>query len=291
MKETHLEDLGAKIACLPDVRLKEKYGKLQDILGQLESVLVAYSGGVDSTFLLKAAVETLGDNVLAITGDSETIPRSELENAITWAKSIGAHHKVIQTKEMVDPEFIVNNPDRCFHCKKTLFSTLTSLAKSEGYQTIIEGSNVDDVSDYRPGFLAIEKFKILSPLREAGLTKNDIRKLSQVAGLPTWDKPAAPCLSSRIPYGSPVTSEKLSRIEKSEEYLREIGFSVLRVRDHGDVARIEVPREIIAKLVEGDYPEKITEKLKSFGYRYVSVDLLGFRSGSLNEVLKDISNE
>ena len=268
-----------------------KFVKLKQIIEELGSVVVAYSGGVDSTFLLKTAVDILGDKVLAVTGDSETVPRSELENACRLAELIGANHKVISTNEMCDPDFVANAPDRCYHCKKTLFSILNDLANQEKYNAVIEGSNYDDISDYRPGFKAVKEYQVRSPLCETGLTKADIRYLSQSVDLPTWDKPAAPCLSSRIPYGTPVTKDKLIRIEAAEAYLRELGFSVLRVRDHGDVARIEVPRESVVKLIEGDYPEKITKKLKSIGYKFVSVDLIGFRSGSLNEVLKDRANE
>jgi uncharacterized protein len=186
---------------------------------------------------------------------------------------------------MSDPSFVANPSDRCYHCKKTLFSTLTDLAAEHGIDCVIEGSNLDDVSDYRPGTRAVDQFNVRSPLKEVGLTKDEIRTMSKAAGLPTWDKPAAPCLSSRIPYGSVITLEKLNRIEEAEKFLRTLGFKVLRVRDHGDVARIEVPREDMVRLVAEDNSAKINDRLKKLGYRYVAIDMRGFRSGSLNEVL------
>lgn len=267
--------------------LSAKLDVLRRTLHDLGSAVVAYSGGVDSTFLLKVAVDQLGDQALAVTADSETIPRAELDMARKLAQSIGARHLVVNTNEMCDPDFVANPPDRCFHCKKTLFGTLTELAARQGIEHIVEGSNFSDLSDYRPGMKAVSQFKVLSPLREAGLTKDEIRELSQQFGLPTWDKPAAPCLSSRIPYGSEITIDKLHRIEEAEKYLRTLGFEVLRVRDHDDIARIEVPKEALPRFMEDGISEEVAEKLKSFGYRYVTVDLLGFRSGSLNEALKE----
>jgi uncharacterized protein len=271
--------------------LVDKLAGLKRNLDQMGSALVAFSGGVDSTFLLKVAVDQLGDRVLAVTADSETIPRAELELARHNAAAFGARHLVVNTNEMCDPDFVANPPDRCFHCKKTLFSTLTDLAKEHGVHCVIEGSNISDVSDYRPGFKAVSQFEVRSPLKEVGLTKEEIRELSKQFGLSTWDKPAAPCLSSRIPYGSKITSEKLQRIEAAEKYIRELGFSVLRVRDHGDVARIEVPRESMTRFLGNGMSENVTARLKTLGYQYVTIDLLGFRSGSLNEALKETGDE
>lgn len=270
--------------------LQAKLGVLRCILRDLGSVVVAYSGGVDSAFLLKVAVDELGENTLAVTGDSETIPRAELNNSRDLAKSMGVRHLVVATNEMCDPDFVANTPERCFHCKKTLFGILSELAVEKGINHVVEGSNFSDLDDYRPGMKAVEQFKVLSPLKDAGLTKDDIRQLSRQLGLSTWDKPAAPCLSSRIPYGSAIATDKLHRIEQAEKYLRDLGFKILRVRDHDDVARIEVPTEDMSRFLNDGTSANITEKLKSLGYRYVAVDLDGFRSGSLNEVLKDTDN-
>lgn len=267
--------------------LATKLTVLRGRLRDLGSVLIAYSGGVDSAFLLKVAVDELGQQALAVTADSETIPRSELEHARELAQSLGANHLVVGTNEMCDPDFVANPPERCFHCKKTLFGTLTDLAAEKGIEHVLEGSNLSDLSDYRPGMKAVDQFKVISPLKEAGLTKDDIRRLSKQLDLPTWDKPAAPCLSSRIPYGSIITSDKLHRIEEAEKFVRGLGFRIFRVRDHDDIARLEVTAEDLPRFITGKVADDVVEKLKSLGYRYVTVDLAGFRSGSLNDVLKD----
>ena len=270
--------------------LNTKLQQLKKSLSALKSVLVAFSGGVDSTFLLKVASTVLGDRVMAVTAESDTLPKAELELATVTAAAFRVRHQVVRTDEMCDPDFVANPPDRCYHCKKTLFGRLTELAQELGFEKVVEGSNFSDLDDYRPGFKAVERFSVHSPLKDARLTKEDIRVLSKKMNLPTWDKPAAPCLSSRIPYGSVITKEKLVRIERAESYLRSLGLAVLRVRDHEDVARIEVPPEQIAWLLDESRRVEITEKLKSYGYQYVTVDLLGFRSGSMNEALEKGNN-
>ena len=275
----------------PTEELTNKSARLERLLDSYGNALIAYSGGVDSAYLLYIAVQRLGEKALAVTADSPSIPREELQQAIALAAQIGARHEIIATDEMSDPAYVANGPDRCYHCKKTLFSRLTEFARDNGFSAILEGSNVSDLSDYRPGARAVEEFSVLSPLREAELTKQDIRDLSKRAGLSTWDKPAAPCLSSRIPYGLEVSREKLSRIERAEAFLRSLGLVEFRVRDHGDVARIEAAKTDLPRLVDPDLSERIYTELKKLGYKYIAVDLLGFRSGSLNESLKVKSNE
>jgi len=264
---------------------EQKLTALRNILKPMGRVLVAYSGGVDSAFLLKVAADELGTEALAVTADSPTIPRAELDAAVNLAHELGARHLVVKTDEMANPAFTENSPDRCYHCKTTLFSTLAGIAREQGFDCVLEGSNISDLTDYRPGMKAVEQLNVRSPLREAGLTKDEIRLLSRQAGLPVWDKPAAPCLSSRIPYGSPITLEKLHRIEAAEAFIRQFGFPILRVRDHDQVARIEVPATDIAKLLSEDVATSVQAQLKSLGFQYVTIDMAGFRSGSMNEVL------
>ena len=264
---------------------EDKLTELRSILKPMGCALVAYSGGVDSAFLLKVAVDELGAQALAVTADSPTIPRAELEAAIQLAHQLGARHLVVSTDEMANPAFTTNNADRCYHCKSILFSTLSKVARERGIDFVLEGSNQSDLNDYRPGMKAAERFQVRSPLREARLTKDEIRLLSRQTGLRVWDKPAAPCLSSRIPYGSQITLERLQRIEVAEAFIRQLGFKVLRVRDHDTVARIEVPLSDMTKLFDLDVASQIQDKLKSLGFRYVTIDLGGFRSGSMNEVL------
>lgn len=283
-------DYGPVAGSNESTNLSQKMEKLRSILVELESVLVAFSGGVDSSFLLKVAHDTLKGKAIGVTATSDTLPLVELKHARALAKEIGVEHVVVETGEMCDPNFLANPPDRCYYCKKTLFSKLQELAEECGVRHVVEGSNYSDLTDYRPGKRAVERLAIKSPLAEAGLTKDEIRALSRQMGLSTWDRAAAPCLSSRIPYGSEITLEKLHRIEQSERYLREAGFKVVRVRDHGDVARIEVPAEELLELFNDARRTEIGEKLKSFGYKWVAVDIEGFRSGSLNEALRDTEN-
>jgi len=265
--------------------LSDRYDALIDRLRSLDGAVVAFSGGVDSTFLLAAAHEALADRVLAVTGRSPSVPRRELADAERFAADLGVRHRLVDTDEFSDPTFAANPPDRCYHCKSALFRTLTDIARAEGLAAVLEGSNVDDRSDYRPGSRASSELGVLAPMVEVGLTKADIRELSRGMDLPTWSKPAMACLASRVPYGHALTPEKMARIEAAEEVLRQHGFVQLRVRDHGDVARIEVAPDELPRLLEPDRREAIATALKAAGYAYVAADLQGYRTGAMNEVL------
>ncbi len=265
--------------------MKEKRERLIDELKKLESVCVAYSGGVDSTFLLAVAHEALGEKAHAVIASSPTYPRREFTEAVGIAEKLGIAYSVVETDELEDPGFVTNPPSRCYACKTTLFHAVKEVADQKGFTHILIGNNADDTGDYRPGIAAAAKLGARSPLMELGFTKNEIRTLSREMGLPTWNKPAMACLSSRIPYGQEINVEKLSRIEKSENALRDMGISQLRVRDHGEVARVEVSPDDIEKLTRKEVREKIVEALKKAGYAYVCIDLEGYRTGAMNEVL------
>jgi uncharacterized protein len=268
--------------------LLERHNLLKRILGELQKVAVAYSGGVDSTFLLKAAVDTLGaENVLACIGVSASLAKSQYEQAIECAKIIGAKVQEIQVDELSDDNYAANKADRCFHCKAHLYGLLNDIAKERGFNCVICGSNLDDQDDFRPGNRASKVFGVRSPLMEAGLTKEDIRWLSRQMNLPTADVPASPCLASRIIYGLEVTEQRLRQIEQAEDFLRSLGLVEFRVRHHDTVARIEVHPDDMEKVTAEPNRSKIVEKLKSLGFKYVTVDLQGFRSGSLNVMLTE----
>jgi uncharacterized protein len=270
------------------MNLNKKYSSLRQILKELGKVVVAYSGGVDSTFLLKAAVDTLGTkNILACIGAGVIEPSNQLARAQKLAKRIGATLEVVQTDQMSDQGFTVNKPDRCFHCKTHISKVLLDIAKERGFEYVIFGTNYDDLKDFRPGNRALENFNICCPLAEAGLTKSDIRKLSRKMNLPTADQPASPCLASRIAYGLEVTEHRLKQIDQAEEYLRSLDFVEFRVRHHDTIARIEVGYSDIAKLAAEPIRSKVIQRLKSLGFKFVTVDLQGFRSGSLNEPLSE----
>jgi len=263
--------------------LEKKLDSLKEILRSLESVAIAYSGGVDSTFLSKVAFDVLGDNAIAVTARSETYPRSEFEEAIEFAGKIGIKHETIVSEELDIPEFSDNPVNRCYYCKKELFSRLRDVAEERGFKHVADGSNYDDLDDYRPGMQAVEELDVRSPLQEAKLTKADIRELSKKLGLPTWDKPSFACLSSRFPYGNKITREKLSAVGEAEIFLRSLGIRQLRVRHHDQIARIEVAEEDMEVLFQNR--EQIVKKLRELGYTYVTMDLQGYRTGSMNEVL------
>ena len=271
---------------MPENRSREcwKLFKLRAILKNLKSVLIAYSGGVDSTFLLKVAENTLGKkNVLAITADSPIHPDEEIKSAKKMAKIFGLHHLIIKTKELKNSFFVRNSPKRCYYCKKQLFAELTEAAKKEGLSFILDGTNSDDYQDFRPGTRAAKEFKIRTPLEEAKLTKNEIRRLSKKMNLPTWNKPSLTCLATRFPYGTKITEKNLDKVYQAEKFLKKFGIQQVRVRHHNQIARIEVLAKDMSKILKKR--RSIVSRFKELGYRYVAVDLEGYRSGSMDEVL------
>jgi len=260
------------------------FTKLREILGEMGSVVVAFSGGVDSTFLLKMAAEVLGaEKVLAVTAQSPTYTSWELEESRQLAYNLGVRQRIINTEELENDDFAANPPERCYFCKQELFSSLLRIAGTEGASYIADGSNLDDLGDYRPGRKAAKEMGVRSPLLEAGMTKDDIRFFSREMGLPTWNKPACACLSSRFPYGTRITREKLAQVEQGEDYLRSLGFGQFRLRHHGELARIEISRAQFPLMMEN--AAEVARKLKASGFTYVAMDLEGYRTGSMNEVL------
>jgi pyridinium-3,5-biscarboxylic acid mononucleotide sulfurtransferase len=265
--------------------LAEKESALFANLRRLDRVIVAFSGGADSAYLAWAAHRALGANSLAITADSPSFPESHKRDAEAFVRQFGIAHEYIATTEFDNPAYVANNPDRCFHCKDELFTRLEQIGRERGIAHIVYGVNVDDLSDYRPGQSAAKQHHASAPLADAGLTKAEIRELSRRAGLPTWDRPASACLSSRIPYGTPVTIQNVKTVEAGEEQIKALGFRQFRVRFHGDIVRLEIAPDEMAKALTLEMAQRFTAVFKPLGFKYVTLDLEGYRQGSLNEVL------
>ena len=265
---------------------KEKHESLKAIFKDMGKVLVAFSGGVDSTLLLKVAQDTLGNkNVLAVTALSPLYPERELQGVKKLIQTLGVRHRLIHSNELEIPGFSKNPPNRCYYCKSKLFGELLELAREETIPSVVEGSTLDDDQDHRPGKMAIQELGIRSPLKETGFTKAEVRELSRALGLSTWDKPSFACLASRFPYGEEITEEGLKRVDRAEDFLFGLGFKQVRVRHYGNLARIEILKEEMARLMEDSLRATVVDHLKGMGFRYVTLDLQGFRSGSMNEVL------
>ncbi len=265
--------------------VREKEKRLLDLLRDMDRVIVAYSGGADSAYLAWAAHRALGDNAIAITADSASIPESHKRDAEAFVKQFGIAHEYIETHEFENPDYVKNDKNRCFHCKDELFTRLAEVGRTRGISNIVYGVNKDDLGDYRPGQSAAKLHEVKAPLVDAGLTKPEIRELSHMAGLPTWDRPAAACLSSRIPYGTPVTIQNIKTVEVGEEELKALGFRQFRTRFHGELVRIEISPDEMARALTLEMASKLTGIFKKLGFKFVTLDLQGYRQGSLNEVL------
>lgn len=269
--------------------LQAKYEQLQAILREMGAVVIGLSGGVDSTLLTKVAHDVLGERCLAVIGKSEAFPEGEIEEALQLARQIGVRVRIVPTHELHNPLFQVNRPDRCYHCKTELYSVLRQVADEEGIPYIADGSHADDVGDYRPGMRAAQERGVRSPLLEAGLTKSDIRALAKHLGLPIWDKPSFACLSSRFPYGTVISRELLQKVDKAERFMRELGFRQVRVRHHDTILRIEVEPCDFERVLQ--HAPQIVAHMRSLGYLYIALDLEGYRSGKMNDVLRSTQRE
>lgn len=275
-----------------DTAVQEKYSALRRILGEMSSLVIGYSGGVDSTLLLKVAVDQLGPKAFAMIGRSATYPTSEFEEALAFARGIGARYEIVHTEETDEIKFRENPPDRCYYCKTELFGKLREIADRERIPWIADGTITDDLGDFRPGMRARSEGNVRSPLLEAGLSKADVREISLHLGLPTWDKPSFACLSSRFPYGTPILRENLDRVDAAESFLRTHGFRRFRVRFHDtSTARVEVDPTEIGRLVQEPFRGELVARLKELGFTYVTLDLQGYRTGSMNEVLSETEKE
>ena len=271
-----------------DPQLQTKYDHLKNILHEMGSVAVGFSGGIDSTLLIRVATDTLGKNALAVIGRSETYPTREFEEAVQLATSFGSRYRVVNTEETDNLKFKENPPDRCYFCKTELFGKLNVIAKEEGTRWIADGTILDDLEDFRPGMRAKSEQDVRSPLLEAGFTKSDVRSLARALGIATWDKPSFACLSSRFPYGHGITKENLMKVDAAETFMRDLGFRFFRVRHHDDrTARLEVGPQEIDRLFDSGLREKMVNHFKSLGFAYVTLDLQGYRTGSMNEVLSE----
>jgi uncharacterized protein len=265
--------------------IAEKQAHLLQLLRAMGRVIVAYSGGTDSAYLAWAATQALGKNAVAITADSASIPESHKRDAERFAREFGIRHEYVETREFENPDYVKNDANRCFHCKDELFTVLEKVAAERGFSTIVYGVNKDDLGDYRPGQKAAKLHRVKAPLVEADLSKAEIRELSRLAGLPTWDRPAAACLSSRIPYGTPVTIRNVKTVEMGEEEIGALGFRQFRTRFHGELVRIEIAPEELPRALNVEMTRQMTAIFRRLGYKYVTLDLEGYRQGSLNEVL------
>jgi uncharacterized protein len=281
----HTQTESYECATREDERATLKEQNLREIFRALGSVIVAYSGGVDSSYVAYIANAELGPGAICITGESASLPsyqQAEIDRVVT---QFGFHHEIIQTEELENPSYSANNADRCYFCKDELYTKLEAIAASRGIECIVDGSTTDDLGDYRPGRKAATQHAVRSPLIEVGLSKNEVRELSRRAGLPTWDKPASPCLSSRIAYGTTVTIERLSKVDRGEEILREFGFKEFRVRHHDTLVRLEISPAELDRALNKEVIEQLAKRFRELGFKYVTLDLEGFRSGSMNEVL------